>query len=89
MGTKQFRSPGAFVNFRITGITKDATGAALPSCRVELYLTAMDVSIQEAISDETGSFSFNMPGTGPFYIVAYKAGLPDVAGTTVNTLVAT
>lgn len=88
VGTVVYRSPGAYVNYSITGVTKDSTGAVLPNCKVELFITARDVAIAERVSDASGNFAFDMPGTGPFYIVAYKAGSPDVAGTTVNTLVA-
>lgn len=86
IGTVVYRSPGGFANFRLSGVTKDSTGAALGSCRVELFLTAGDVSIAETTSGASGDFAFDMPGTGPFYLVAYKVGSPDVAGTTVNTL---
>jgi hypothetical protein len=43
---------------------------------------------QNGLSDALGNFTFDNPGSGPFYIVAYKVGSPDVAGTTVNTLTA-
>ena len=73
----------------IVGVTKDTTGAALGSCVVQLFRTPSDTLAAETTSDATGSYSFDNPGSGPFYIVAYKAGSPDVAGTTVNTLAAT
>jgi hypothetical protein len=75
------------ITLRIIGVTKDATGAVLGSCRVELYLTSTDAPQATQTSDGSGNFTFSNPGAGPFYIVAYKAGSPDVAGTTVNTLV--
>ena len=37
-------------------------------------------------SDASGNFRFDDPGAGPFYVVQYKPGSPDVAGTTRNTL---
>jgi hypothetical protein len=86
VGTVVYRSPGAAVNFSIIGVTRDSAGAILGACRVELYPTARDVSIAETVSDGSGNFAFDMPGTGPFYLVAYKQGSPDVAGTTVNTI---
>jgi hypothetical protein len=67
-------------------VTRDSAGLALGNCRVELFVTARDVAIAEVVSDAAGNFAFDMPGTGPFYLVAYKAGSPDIAGTTVNTL---
>lgn len=89
IGTVVYRSAGVTVNYAISGVTRDSVGAALGNCRVELFVTALDVSIAETVSDASGNFRFANPGTGPFYIVAYKAGGADVAGTTVNTLVAT
>lgn len=86
VGTNVYRSPGAFVNFSITGVTRDSAGTVLPTCRVELFITAGDQTQAETTSDASGNFRFDMPGTGPFYLVAYKVGSPDVAGTTVNTL---
>ena len=75
---------------KVSGITKDATGAALGSCVVDLYRTTNDVFVKRTTSDATGAYAFDVAGTdGPFYVVAYKAGAPDVAGTSVNTLVGT
>ena len=83
-----FRSPWfSTKNETISGITKDSTGSALGSCMVQLFRTPSDQFVGEMLSDASGNYSFDNPGSGPFYIVAYKAGAPDVAGTTVNTLV--
>jgi hypothetical protein len=87
IGTVVYRSPGGYANFTISGVTRDKNGTALGTCAVELYITGRDVSIAETVSDASGNFVFNMPGTGPFYLVAYRAGSPDVAGTTVNTII--
>ena len=73
-------------NRAIAGVSRDSTGAILDSCVVELFITATDQMVRSITSDASGNFSFGNPGAGPFYIVAYKAGSPDVAGTTVNTL---
>jgi hypothetical protein len=69
-------------------VTKDSAGAALAGCTVQLFQTADDVVVGETVSDGAGAYSFTMArAQGPFYVVAYKAGAPDVAGTSVNTLV--
>lgn len=84
-----FKSPVMHgVSWMLSGITKDSTGAVLGSCHVDLYYTNTDQFISDTVSDPTtGVFSFLIgPNTGSFYLVAYKAGSPDVAGTTVNTL---
>ena len=75
-------------NTAITGTTKDSAGAALSACVVKLYITGSDALRAQTISDAVGNYRFDNPGSGPFYIVAYKAGAPDIAGTTINTLVA-
>jgi hypothetical protein len=74
----------------ISGVTKDSAGAVLGSCAVDLFTTADDVIQGRTVSDaSTGAYSFSAGGGRTYYIVAYKAGSPDVAGTTVNTLVVT
>lgn len=70
----------------IEGYTKDSTCAALGGCVVKLFLTSDDSLVGSTTSDGSGFYQFSNPGSGPFYAVAYKAGSPDVAGTTVNTL---
>jgi hypothetical protein len=76
------------VNWSISGITKDSSGSVLGSCVVELFYTQTDFPLSKVTSDATtGAYSFNCsPNAGNYYAVAYKAGSPDVAGTTVNTL---
>lgn len=77
--------------FRITGTTKDSTGAALGNCVVDWFNTADDTKLDTATSDANGLFEFRTAGQPPnaYYLVAYKSGSPDVAGTSVNTLVGT
>ena len=78
-----------FGTFRITGSTLDSAGAALASCTVHLFEAATDTEVQETISNGSGVYTFNIgQNAGYFYVVAYKPGSPDVAGTTVNTLAA-
>jgi hypothetical protein len=73
-------------NFTISGITKDSAGAALGGCTVSLFNVATNVLEQIQVSDAGGNYSFVVDKTYRWYAVAYKAGAPDVAGTTVNTL---
>lgn len=74
-------------NYTISGVTKDSTGAALGACAVKLFYTATDILAQTTVSDASGNYSFTVDKTVSFYEVSYKAGAPDVAGTSVNTLV--
>ena len=79
-----FRSPGGYSNSALTGITRDSALAPLAGCRVDLCQG--NIIKQSITSDGSGNFTFLNPGSGPFFLVAYKPGSPDVAGTTVNTL---
>lgn len=72
----------------ISGITKDSTGAVLVSVTVELFNTLTDTIEAQTVSDSvTGAYIFYVTPGVTKYAVAYKAGAPDVAGTTTNTLV--
>lgn len=72
----------------ITGITRDSSGNALPGCFVDCFTAADDVRRFATLSDlVTGAYSFQIgPGTGPYYCVAFKPGLPEVGGVTVESL---
>ena len=83
--------------YSIAGVTKDATGAPLGGCTVEVYETVTAANLNEpkgrfvgsTVSDANGNYSVDVyvgPGA-TFRTVVYKAGAPDVAGTSVNTLV--
>lgn len=80
-----FETPDRYV---ITGVTKDSTGAALGLVTVDLFDTANDIIRATTISDANGNYLVDAQINTTYYLVAYKAGAPDVAGTTVNTLVA-
>lgn len=80
-----FETPDRYI---ITGITRDSTGAVLGSCVVDMFDTATDTIRGTTISDANGNYLVDGQIDTTYYLVAYKAGAPDVAGTTVNTLVA-
>jgi hypothetical protein len=74
----------------ISGVTRNAAGAVLPFCTVDVYESVSDLRRNTTVSDANGNYTLevNGPATGfTFYLVAYLAGSPDVAGTSVNTLV--
>ena len=76
--------------FTISGIAYNSTGVTPQAgANIDLFLTTEDTLVQRTVSDAAGAFSFLQMGAGPYYIVAYKAGTPDIAGTTVNTLTPT
>ena len=82
------RTPFSTANTAIAGTTMDSSGVALAGCQVDLFQTGGDIITLLTTSNASGNYRFDNPGSGPFYIVAYKPGSPDVAGTTVNTLTA-
>lgn len=75
-----------FSSFSLSGVSRDSTGAILGNCVIDLFLTGTDILQQSTVSDASGNFWFSLMAPGPYYIVAYKAGSPDVTGATANTL---
>jgi hypothetical protein len=71
----------------ISGITRDANGDPLGGCAVHAFTTSDDIEQGEAVSDINGGYALDTPRTDAHYLVAYKAGAPDVAGTSVNTII--
>ena len=72
---------------RIFGLTLDSLGAPLGNCAVDLFQTVDDVVVDRVVSDAGGNYEFRSASLSTrYYVVAYKPGSPDVAGTTINTL---
>jgi hypothetical protein len=72
----------------VYGTTKTSAGVILGGCTVHLFRTADDVEVDQTLSDVNGYYEFRTAALATtYYLVAYKAGTPDVAGTTVNTVV--
>lgn len=73
---------------KITGNTLDASGNPLGSCVIQCYLTSTDAFVGQVTSDSGGYYELPSYFSGAtHYLVAYKPGSPDVAGTSVNTIV--
>ena len=65
---------------RFMGITRDSAGAVLGSSVVQGFLTANDQYLREVVSDAGGWFDLPSEFVSVnHYLVAYKAGSPDVA----------
>lgn len=75
--------------FFLSGITRDQNGDPLGNVTVQGYLTATEAYQGVAISDFAGYYVWVGQYQQPHYLVAYLPGAPDVAGTTVNTLIPT
>lgn len=81
-----FRSPPFDATGRfITGVTRDSGGTPLGGVTCDLYLTREQRFVDRVVSDGSGNFTFGAAG-GPYFLVFYKAGSPDVFGSSVNTL---
>jgi hypothetical protein len=72
----------------ISGVTRDKNGNALASCAVSLFSTQGNLTVATTTSDGSGNYSFSVDGNSSArFMISYLPGPPDVAGTTVNTLV--
>lgn len=80
---------GASGRFGVTGVTRDLNGTPVGGVTVKLFRTATDELVETRVSNENGIYLLTTqyyPDT--HYVVAWKNGLPDIAGATPNTLIA-
>lgn len=70
----------------IDGVTRDGSGTPLGTCRVMIFSSFDLTFIIETTSDGSGNYSVYVVRGWFFFVNAYKAGLPDVAGTSLNTI---
>lgn len=75
----------------IRGTCKDSVGTPIANAIVQGFVTATDAFVGEVQANTDGTYNLGTEQlkTTPHYLVAYKAGSPDVSGTTVNTLLPT
>jgi hypothetical protein len=75
----------------IRGQIKDAGGTGVSGAVVDLYVTATKTLERSTTADVLGYYEAGTQWASPIthYIVAYRAGSPDISGTSVNTLTAT
>lgn len=72
--------------YGLSGVTRDAAGSPLGTCIVQEFRTADDSYVHQTTSDASGNYAIPASNLLQHFLVAYKPGSPDVAGTTVNTL---
>lgn len=72
----------------LTGISRDANGLPLGNCTIKMFRNWDDAMIASTVSDGSGNYTLYPPSSGPYYLVEYLAGSPDVAGISKNNLVA-
>lgn len=74
-------------SYTVSGVTRDSTGATLAGCTISLFNANSSVLMATTVSDGAGAYSFAVGLNQPVFLVAYKAGAPDVAGTTINGVI--
>jgi hypothetical protein len=75
----------------IKGTCVDASDVPVANAIVQGYVTSTDAYVGEVQANNDGTYTLGtetLPGVA-HYLVAYKPGSPDIAGTTVNTLTST
>jgi hypothetical protein len=80
---------GVNSRYGVEGVTRDVYGTPIGGCTVKLYRTLTDELVSATISEaSTGAFLASTPYyPETHYLVSYKAGSPDLSGTSVNTLI--
>lgn len=85
---RSMRGNGRLAHF--SGYTYNAAGGILGGAVVQGFRTSDDQFVGQTASDDNGYYTLGTPYPSvQHYLVAYAAGSPDVAGTTVNTLTTT
>jgi hypothetical protein len=81
---------GATSRYGFSGVTRDAYGTVITGATVRLFRTSDSLLVDSVTSNAvTGAFVITTPyWPDAHFIVASKSGVPDLAGTTVQTLVA-
>jgi len=92
-GFEPFSCDGAGCQFknRIAGVCLDSSEVPVANAIVQGFVTATDAFVGEVKAGNDGTYQLmteQLTSTA-HYLVAYKAGTPDIAGTTVNTLLPT
>lgn len=82
---------GCSVNKFIRGTVVDSSDVAVANAIVQGFRTSDDAYVGQDVSRDDGTYvlATDNAGSVQHYLVAYKPGSPDTAGTTVNTLTPT
>jgi hypothetical protein len=74
----------------IKGITRDSTGAPLPSATVKVFRQDTDAKVNEQTSTAAGVYEYltDSTDTAAHYVVAHKATAPEIHGVSDRGLVA-
>lgn len=73
---------------KLRGTSRDSSGNPLANAIIRGYVTSTNAYEGQVTSDNGGYFELPCSaGAVAHYLVAFKAGSPDIAGTTDNTLI--
>jgi hypothetical protein len=75
-------------DYTLSGVCYDINGDTVASAVVKVFDTATDTLQGSDTADSVGAYTVSLTVQGPLYAVAYHANSPDIAGTTLNTLMA-
>ena len=71
----------------LSGFAYTITGLVVSNATINVFRTDTNVLTATTTSSSNGSWSVQMPSGGfTYYVTAYLANSPDLAGITVNTL---
>jgi hypothetical protein len=84
---RMFNRVLSMLRWVLDGVTRDGSGVPLGTCRVMIFSSFDLTFIIETTSDGSGNYSVFVVRGWDFFVNAYKAGSPDVAGTSLNTIV--
>ena len=75
----------------LRGTCVDSVDAPVANAIVQGFVTSTDAFVGEVTANTDGTYTLGTETVAgvQHYLVAYKAGSPDIAGTTVNTLTST
>ena len=74
--------------YTLSGVCRDINSTPVALAAVYVFDTATNTLQGSTTADSGGNYTVGLSIAGPLYAVAYHANAPDIAGTTLNTLMA-
>jgi hypothetical protein len=74
--------------YALSGVCLNINSVPVAGAVVKIFDTATDTLRATATADGAGNYASTLSMEGPLYAVAYHPNSPDIAGTTLNTLMA-
>ncbi len=84
-----FPPTGCHVRKVVSGVVLNASSVPIAGATVNLYNTATGLLVDTQTSQADGTYTCGDPNATNCFAVAYLAGSPDTAGTTLNTITGT